>query len=80
MIMGVIPRGSMPIPVVSHGGSVVMTVIIGFGVLMSVHVYVNVVFSGSRDDRWAGCVRSRHDLESQVGRNADDAEYCLSCL
>lgn len=39
MVMGVIPVGGVPLPLVSHGGSAMLTVMIGFGVLMSVHVH-----------------------------------------
>ncbi len=50
MVMGAIPVGGVPLPLVSHGGSAMITVMIGFGVLMSVHVHRHVEFSeaGSR--------------------------------
>ena len=51
MVMGVIPVGGVPLPLVSHGGSAVLTVMVGFGVLMSVHVHRNVTFPALRDDR-----------------------------
>jgi rod shape determining protein RodA len=44
MVMGVIPVGGVPLPLVSHGGSAMFTVMIGFGLLMSVHVHRDVVF------------------------------------
>jgi rod shape determining protein RodA len=50
MVMGVIPVGGVPLPLVSHGGSAMLTVMIGFGVLMSVHVHRDVEFSDGRDD------------------------------
>jgi len=50
MVMGVIPVGGVPLPLVSHGGSAVITVMIGFGVLMSVHVHRNVEFPDRRDE------------------------------
>jgi rod shape determining protein RodA len=50
MVMGVIPVGGVPLPLVSHGGSAMLTVMIGFGVLMSVHVHRDVDFSDGRDD------------------------------
>ena len=49
MVMGVIPVGGVPLPLVSHGGSAMITVMIGFGVLMSVHVHRDVEFSEVRD-------------------------------
>jgi rod shape determining protein RodA len=50
MVMGVIPVGGVPLPLVSHGGSAVITVMVGFGVLMSVHVHRNVEFPDKRDE------------------------------
>jgi rod shape determining protein RodA len=44
MVMGVIPVGGVPLPLVSHGGSAMLTVMVGFGVLMSVHVHRDVEF------------------------------------
>ncbi len=39
MVMGMIPVGGVPLPLISHGGSAMLTVLLGFGVLMSVHVH-----------------------------------------
>lgn len=50
MVMGAIPVGGVPLPLVSHGGSAMLTVMIGFGVLMSVHVHRDVEFAGTRDE------------------------------
>ncbi len=49
MVMGVIPVGGVPLPLVSHGGSAVITVMIGFGLLMSVHVHRDVEFANRQD-------------------------------
>ena len=49
MVMGAIPVGGVPLPLVSHGGSAMITVMIGFGVLMSVHVHRDVEFSEARN-------------------------------
>jgi rod shape determining protein RodA len=51
MVMGVIPVGGVPLPLVSHGGSAMLTVMVGFGVLMSVHVHRDVAFAATHDDR-----------------------------
>ncbi len=48
MVMGVIPVGGVPLPLVSHGGTAMLTVMVGFGILMSVHVHRDVEFA-SRD-------------------------------
>ena len=50
MVMGAIPVGGVPLPLVSHGGSAMITVMIGFGLLMSVHVHRDVAFSEGRND------------------------------
>jgi rod shape determining protein RodA len=49
MVMGAIPVGGVPLPLVSHGGSAMLTVMAGFGVLMSVHIHRNVVFEDAND-------------------------------
>lgn len=51
MVMGVIPVGGVPLPLISHGGSAMLTVMLGFGVLMSVHVHRDTEFEASSDDR-----------------------------
>lgn len=45
MVTGSIPVGGVPMPLVSHGGSALLTVMLGFGILMSVHVHRDVEFS-----------------------------------
>ena len=49
MVMGVIPVGGVPLPLISHGGSAVITVMIGFGLLVSVHVHRDVEFASRQD-------------------------------
>jgi rod shape determining protein RodA len=43
MVMGLIPVVGIPMPLLSYGGSAMMTVMFGFGLLMSVHVHRSVV-------------------------------------
>jgi rod shape determining protein RodA len=50
MVMGTIPVGGVPLPLVSHGGSAMITVMIGFGLLMSVHVHRDVALGEARHD------------------------------
>ncbi len=50
MVMGAIPVGGVPLPLVSHGGSAMLTTMLGFGVLMSVYVHRDVAFADQRDD------------------------------
>jgi len=42
MVMGLIPVVGIPMPLVSYGGTAMMTVMIGFGLLMCVHVHRQV--------------------------------------
>ena len=48
MVTGTIPVGGVPLPLVSHGGSAMLTVMLGFGVLMSVHVHRDADLGAAR--------------------------------
>jgi rod shape determining protein RodA len=50
MVMGVIPVGGVPLPLISHGGSAMIMVMVGFGILMSVHVHRDVEFAAAREE------------------------------
>jgi rod shape determining protein RodA len=39
MVMGLIPVVGIPMPLLSYGGTAMLTVLFGFGILMSVHVH-----------------------------------------
>ncbi|HEV7265313.1 MAG TPA: rod shape-determining protein RodA [Falsiroseomonas sp.] len=39
MVTGTIPVGGVPLPLISHGGSAMLTAMVGFGLLMSAHVH-----------------------------------------
>ena len=45
MVMGLLPVVGVPLPLISHGGTAMLTVLIGFGLVMSsgIHkgVYIN---------------------------------------
>jgi len=43
MVMGVIPVVGVPLPLISYGGTAMMTLLIGFGLLMSVWVHRDVM-------------------------------------
>jgi rod shape determining protein RodA len=49
MVTGAIPVGGVPLPLISHGGSAMITVMVGFGLLMSAHVHRDVAFDDRRD-------------------------------
>ena len=41
MVMGAIPVGGVPLPLISYGGSAMLTMMFGFGLLLSSWVYRN---------------------------------------
>jgi rod shape determining protein RodA len=49
MVMGLIPVGGVPLPLISYGGSALTAVMLGFGVLQSIHVHRDVEFADSAD-------------------------------
>ncbi len=50
MVTGAIPVGGVPMPLVSYGGSASLTVMLGFGILMSAYVHRDVEFKDGRED------------------------------
>jgi len=42
MVMGLIPVVGVPLPLISYGGTAMMTLLFGFGLMMSVHVHREV--------------------------------------
>jgi rod shape determining protein RodA len=42
MVMGLIPVVGVPLPLISYGGTALLTVMFGFGVLMSVYIHRDV--------------------------------------
>lgn len=48
MVMGLIPVVGVPLPLISYGGTAMMTLLFAFGLLMGVHVHRDV-FIGRRD-------------------------------
>ncbi len=47
MVMGLIPVGGVPLPLISYGGSALTAVMLGFGVLMSIHVHRDAEFAAA---------------------------------
>jgi rod shape determining protein RodA len=45
MVMGVIPVGGVPLPLVSYGGSALIAVMLGFGLLLSADLHRDVEFA-----------------------------------
>jgi rod shape determining protein RodA len=38
MVIGLLPVVGIPLPLISYGGTVIVTVMVGFGLLMAVHL------------------------------------------
>jgi rod shape determining protein RodA len=49
MVTGAIPVGGVPLPLISHGGSAMLTTMLGFGLLLSVYVHRDAEFGPARD-------------------------------
>jgi rod shape determining protein RodA len=49
MVTGSIPVGGVPLPLISHGGSAMLTTMLGFGLLMSAHVHRDAEFGVARN-------------------------------
>ena len=47
MVIGLIPVVGVPLPLISYGGTAIMTIMFGMGLLMSVHVHRHVEMSRS---------------------------------
>ena len=45
MVMGLLPVVGVPLPMISHGGTAMLSVLFGFGLLMSAHVHRDVKFT-----------------------------------
>ena len=50
MVMGLVPVVGVPLPLISYGGTAMMTVLIGFGLLMNVYVHRDTRISRYGDD------------------------------
>ncbi len=49
MVTGSIPVGGVPLPLISHGGSAMLTTMLGFGLLLSVHVHRDAEMGAPRE-------------------------------
>ncbi len=50
MVMGLIPVVGVPLPLISYGGTAMMSVLIGFGLLMNVYIHRDMQISRYGDD------------------------------
>ncbi|MGH7082301.1 MAG: FtsW/RodA/SpoVE family cell cycle protein, partial [Acetobacteraceae bacterium] len=49
MVMGLIPVGGVPLPLISYGGSALLTTMASFGILLSVQVHRDADFTSKRE-------------------------------
>ena len=42
MVMGLIPVVGIPLPLISYGGTAMLTVLFGFGLVMSVYIHRDI--------------------------------------
>jgi rod shape determining protein RodA len=42
MVSGLLPVGGAPLPFISYGGSSMLTLMAGFGIIMSIHTHRNL--------------------------------------
>ena len=42
MVMGLLPVVGVPLPLISYGGTVILAVMIGFGLILSAHLHRQV--------------------------------------
>ncbi|MGH7078879.1 MAG: FtsW/RodA/SpoVE family cell cycle protein, partial [Acetobacteraceae bacterium] len=47
--MGLIPVGGVPLPLISYGGSALLTTMASFGILLSVQVHRDADFASKRE-------------------------------
>jgi rod shape determining protein RodA len=59
MVMGLLPVVGVPLPLVSYGGTAIVSLMLGFGLVMSVHVHRRVTIGRHAigEERWAGAAR-----------------------
>jgi rod shape determining protein RodA len=46
MVSGILPVVGVPLPLISYGGTSMVTILLGFGILMSIHTHKELVASG----------------------------------
>jgi rod shape determining protein RodA len=52
MVMGIVPVVGVPLPLISYGGTAMLTLLFGFGLILSVHIHrdVHIGRRGASDD------------------------------
>lgn len=52
MVMGLLPVVGVPLPLLSYGGTIMMTILCGFGFVLNAHIHRNVAIKDSDFERW----------------------------
>lgn len=52
MVMGLLPVVGVPLPLLTYGGTIMMTILCGFGLILNVHIHRNVAIKDGDFDRW----------------------------
>jgi rod shape determining protein RodA len=54
MVMGLIPVVGVPLPLISYGGTAMLTAMIGFGLIISCYVHrdIDIGRRGQGDENW----------------------------
>ena len=47
MVMGLLPAVGVPLPLLSYGGTMMMTILIGFGLVINVHIHSRYVINSA---------------------------------
>jgi hypothetical protein len=72
MVMGLLPVVGVPLPLISYGGTAMLTVMFGVGVMMSVYVHPDLRLGrGGGDSADRGAV-GRRSLGPKLRRTAGD--------
>ena len=52
MVMGLVPVVGVPLPLISYGGTAMLTLLFGFGLILSVYIHrdVHIGRRGASDD------------------------------
>ena len=50
MVMGIVPVVGVPLPLISYGGNAMLSVLIGVGFLINVHIHRDIILSRSGNE------------------------------
>ena len=77
MVMGLIPVVGVPLPLISYGGTAMITVMLGFGLLMNVGIHRDVRISRLGESRSADAPGAASLAEKSDGRKAKPENSAL---